>query len=63
MAGALGLGLEYFVANNIAIGIETKYIISRAQELRFNGPEQSLDLDTLLGTAGIRILFPEVKGR
>ena len=63
VAGALGVGLEYFVANNIAIGIEAKYIISRNQEVRVNGRQQSLDLDTLLATAGIRLLFPEVKGR
>jgi opacity protein-like surface antigen len=63
VAGALGVGAEYFVANNIAIGIETKYIISRDQEVRVNGRQQSLDLDTLLTTAGIRIFFPEVKGR
>jgi opacity protein-like surface antigen len=63
VVGALGLGLEYFVANNIAIGIETKYIISRGQEIRVNGRQQSLDLDTLLATAGLRLFFPEVKRR
>lgn len=63
VVGGVGVGLEYFVANNIAIGIETKYIISRDQEVRLNGRRQSLELDTLLATAGIRLLFPEVKGR
>lgn len=63
VAGALGVGLEYFIANNIAIGIETKYIISRNQDVRLNGRQPSLDLDTLLATVGIRVLFPEVKGR
>lgn len=62
VAGAVGLGLEYFVANNIAIGIETKNIILRDQEIRLNGQRRSLELDTLLATAGIRLLFPEVKG-
>jgi opacity protein-like surface antigen len=63
VVGALGLGVEYFVANNITIGVETKYIISRDQEVRLNGRQQSLDLDTLLATGGIRLYFPEVKGR
>ena len=63
VAGALGVGLEYFVANNIAIGVETKYIISRDQDIRLNGRQQSLNLDTLLATGGIRLLFPEVKSR
>ena len=63
VAAALGLGLEYFVANNITIGVETKYIISRDQEVRLNGRQQSLELDTLLATGGIRLYFPEVKGR
>ena len=52
-----------FVANNIALGLEAKYIISRDQDIRVNGRQQSLDLDTLLATAGIRLYFPEVKGR
>jgi len=63
VVGALGAGLEYFVANNIAIGIETKYVISRDQEVRVNGRQQSLDLDTLLTTGGIRLFFPEVRNR
>jgi opacity protein-like surface antigen len=63
VVGAIGVGIEYFVANNIAVGAETKYIISRDQGVRFNGGRQSLDLDTLLVTAGIRILFPEMRGR
>jgi opacity protein-like surface antigen len=63
VVGALGLGLDYFVANNIAVGIETKYIISRDQDVRLNGVRQSLDVDTLLATGGIRLLFPETRGR
>jgi opacity protein-like surface antigen len=63
VVGALGVGVEYFVANNIAVGIEAKYVLSRGQEVRVNGRQQSLDLDTLLATAGIRLFFPEVKRR
>lgn len=63
IAGAVGAGIEYFVANNIAIGFETKYVILRDQEVRFNSGRQALDLDTLLMTVGIRIFFPETKSR
>jgi len=63
VVGALALGVDYFVANNIAIGIETKYIISRDQDIRLNGVRQSLALDALLATGGIRLLFPETSGR
>ena len=63
VVGAVAVGLEYFVANNIAIGVETKYVISRDQEVRVNGRQQSLDLDTLLTTGGIRLFFPEVRNR
>ena len=59
----LGVGAEYFVANNIAIGVETKYAIACDQDVRVDGRKQSLDLDTLLATAGIRLYFPEVRGR
>ena len=61
--GAVGAGFQYFVANNIAVGIETKYVISRDQDVRVNGRQQSLDLDTLLTTGGIRLFFPAVKDR
>jgi opacity protein-like surface antigen len=61
VAGGVGLGLEYFVANNIAIGAETKYVVLRDQDVRFNGRRQSLDLDTVLTTVGIKLLFPEAR--
>lgn len=61
VAGGVGLGLEYFVANNIAIGAETKYVVLRDQDVRFNGRRQSLDLDTVLMTVGIKFLFPEAR--
>lgn len=61
VAGGVGLGLEYFVANNIAIGAETKYVVLRDQDVRFNGRRQSLDLDTVLTTVGIKFLFPEAR--
>jgi len=63
VVGVLGAGAEYFVANNIAVGVEAKYVISRDQAVRLNGRRQSLDLDTLLATAGLRLYFPEVRGR
>lgn len=63
VVGALGGGVEYFVANNITMGVEAKYVISRDQDVRLNGRRQSLDLDTLLAAAGIRLYFPEVRGR
>jgi opacity protein-like surface antigen len=63
VAGGIGGGVDYFVANNIAIGLEMKYLVLRNQDIRFNGRRRALDLDTVLVSAGIRFLFPEAQGR
>jgi opacity protein-like surface antigen len=54
---AVALGFEYFVAHNIAIGLETKYIYSRDHEFTLNGRSQRLNLDSIFTSAGIRIFF------
>jgi opacity protein-like surface antigen len=60
---ALGGGIEYFVANNIAVGLEAKYLISRDHEIEVEGvvPRAKADLDTLLMSASLRLFFPETQ--
>lgn len=56
--GAFGAGLEYYLIENVVIGLQTKYIISRGHELSFRGQKPlpgNLDAFLLLGN--VRILF------
>jgi opacity protein-like surface antigen len=57
VAGLLGGGVDYLVARNIAVGLEVEYLISRGNSASINGNSQSLTLDALLMTAGVRVFF------
>lgn len=59
VVGALGGGLEYFVANNISLGVETRWLISRDQEIKVGTQGGTANLDQLQATANLRLLFPE----
>lgn len=59
MVGALGAGIEYFIANNIALGVEVRYLISRDQEIEIEHRTQKAKLDALLAAVSLRLLFPE----
>jgi opacity protein-like surface antigen len=54
---ALGGGLEYFIADNIAIGVEAKYVFHNAN-VEVNGAPVAADLDAFLTSVGLRLLFP-----
>jgi opacity protein-like surface antigen len=58
---SVGGGIEYFVANNVALGIEAKYLISQDHEIEVEGIVErgKADLDTVLVAGSIRLLFPE----
>ena len=61
VVGAVGAGLEYFLADNVAAGVEIKYLIAGSQTIRINGVPRSEDLDSLYSSVGLRLLFPERK--
>jgi opacity protein-like surface antigen len=58
-AASLGAGIEYYVADNVAVGLETRYLVSRDQEIRVDDRGGRANLDALLTTIGLRLLFPE----
>ncbi len=58
VVATLGTGIEYSVADNIAIGLETKYLLSRGHEIRLSGREGTANLDSFLFAVGLRIFFP-----
>ena len=59
LVGTVGAGLEYFVAHNIAAGVEIKYLMAGEQTVRLNGVAHSEDLDSLYSSFGLRLFFPE----
>ena len=63
VAGAVGVGLEYRLADNIGVGGELRYLASRGHEIEIEGTRQTLNLDALLVQARLRLLFPEREAR
>lgn len=56
--GVLGAGLDYFVTPNVALGLETRYTISRGHTLTIgDGPPESGNLDALFVSLGVRAYF------
>jgi opacity protein-like surface antigen len=58
VAGEAGAGVDYFIARNVAVGLEGKYLYSRDQTVKVSGTRQTLNLDSLLATIGLRLVFP-----
>ncbi len=56
---AAGVGLEYFVANNIALGVEAKHVFLFATDVSVAGRQTELDLDSTFVSAGMRLFFDE----
>ncbi len=54
---ATGIGMEYFLAENIAIGIEAKHIFMFDGEITVNNQPTELQLDPLFLTLGLRAFF------
>jgi opacity protein-like surface antigen len=63
LVGTLGMGLEYFVADNIAVGIELKYLLAEEQTLRVNGEPHALNVDSLFTSVAMRLFVPELRPR
>ena len=57
--GEVGAGIEYYVANNVAMGLEAKYIAAGRQSIEVNGQPTKQDFSTFLLQASLRVLYPE----
>lgn len=55
---AVGAGFEYFLEDNLAIGIEAKHSFLFDTEVEVNGRPADLRPDLVSITAGIRLFFP-----
>jgi opacity protein-like surface antigen len=60
VAGTLGVGIEYYVADNIALGIEGGYLFAPDATLMVQGAPEKVKISAPLVTFGMRLLYPEV---
>ena len=61
LVGTVGAGLEYFIADNIAVGVEVKYVLAGDQTLRINGARHDQEVQSPLFMAGLRMFLPELR--
>jgi len=56
--GVAGAGIEYFFNSNVAIGLEARYVFGFETDLTIGTQKSTLNNDSLLLEASLRILFP-----
>jgi opacity protein-like surface antigen len=59
MVGTLGAGIEYYFADNLAVGAEIKYLFAGDPTFRIDGARHSQQVGSLFTTLGLRLLVPE----
>ncbi len=57
--GTVGAGLEYFLADTVAVGVEVKYLFAGNQDIRIDGVSHSNSIDSLFASFGLRLFYPE----
>jgi len=57
--GVFGGGVEYFFAENAAVGLEGRYFVMGSQEYDTEGSKGRVDLDVGVATLGLRVLVPQ----
>ena len=57
--GSFGGGLEYYVSEDVALGVEGKYFLVGDQTFNARGANTSINLSAGILTWGMRVLYPE----
>jgi len=57
--GVVGGGVEYYVSDDIALGVEGKYLMTGAKTYDAAGTKQRIDMDVGVLTFGLRAFYPE----
>ncbi len=60
VAGTAGGGIEYFLADNIAFGMEVRYLLAPDPTLRVQGNQEKVKISAPLITFGLRLFYPEL---
>jgi opacity protein-like surface antigen len=55
VVGSVGAGIDYFIANNLALSAETKLLYGAHADMLFEGAERTLDMNDLITTVGLRM--------
>jgi opacity protein-like surface antigen len=55
--GVAGAGVEYFVTDNVALGLEAKHYFLTGLDLEYAGQKTPISFDSLVGTLGMRVFF------
>lgn len=59
---AFGAGVDYFIARNIAVGVEAKYHFLGETKVKVGGRDSQIDLDSLAVGAHLRVFLDELVG-
>src|SRR5262249_29090853 len=59
-AGTLGGGIEYYIADNVAIGLEGKYLFSGDVAYTTTAHNNDINVSAALLSVGVRVLYPEL---
>jgi opacity protein-like surface antigen len=59
--GTLGAGLEYYFADNLAVGFEVKYLFAPDQTITIGGTRHTQEVQSLFTSIGLRLLAPELR--
>jgi len=62
-AATAGAGLDFFVADNIALNLEVKYLAFDPLEVSVDQRAQSYDMSTWAATVGLRVFLDENRPR
>lgn len=57
LVGTLGAGVDFFVADNVAFGLEARWLLS-SPTLEVRGRRSEADLSAVLGLLNLRVFFP-----
>jgi len=60
-AAAVGAGVEYFVADNIALGVEFKYLFAGDQTLKVGTASTTVNASNPLTSFTVRMFYPELR--
>jgi opacity protein-like surface antigen len=61
LVGTVGAGLEYFVADNIAVGAEVKYVLAGDTTIRIDGTPRDQEIQSPLIALALRMFVPELR--
>jgi opacity protein-like surface antigen len=57
--GTVGGGIEYFLSDTVAVGVEVKYLFAGTQDVRIDGVSHSNSIDSLFASFALRMFYPE----